>query len=67
MDIIDEVMVWSMLGIAVVLVLAWVTPTFIRLLAQGEEDPTTGQRRSVFDWGDRKPQTGEPSDDESPQ
>jgi hypothetical protein len=59
MDIIDEVMLWSSLGIAVVLVLAWVTPTFIRLLTQGEQDPTTGQHRSVFDWGDQKPQTKE--------
>jgi hypothetical protein len=61
MDIIEEVMVWSLLGIAVVLVLAWVTPAFIQLLTQGEEDPESGQRRSVIDWGDRK----SPSKDES--
>jgi hypothetical protein len=56
MDIIEEVMVWSLLGIAVVLVLAWVTPAFILLLTQGEEDPVSGEHRSVIDWGDKKPE-----------
>jgi hypothetical protein len=65
MDIIDEVMVWSLLGIAVVLVLAWVTPAFIRLLTQGEEDPVSGQHRSVIDWGDRKPHIKDGSTEES--
>jgi hypothetical protein len=65
MDIIDEVMVWSILGIAVVLVLAWVTPAFILLLTQGEEDPESGQHRSVIDWGDRKPERKEGSNSES--
>jgi hypothetical protein len=65
MDIIEEVMVWSLLGIAVVLVLAWVTPAFILLLTQGEEDPVSGEHRSVIDWGDSKSQTKSGSDRES--
>jgi Zn-dependent protease len=57
MDIVDEAVVWGLLGIAMVLVLVWVVPAFIRLLTQGEMDSASGQRKSVFDWGDQKPST----------
>jgi hypothetical protein len=67
MDIVDEIIVWSLLGILVVVVLVWVTPTFVRLLAQGEVDPESGEQKSVIDWGDKKPESGDEENEEKPE
>jgi hypothetical protein len=51
----------------VVVVLVWVTPTFVRLLAQGEVDPESGEQKSVIDWGDKKPESGDEENEEKPE
>jgi hypothetical protein len=66
MDIVDEIIVWSLLGIVVVVVLVWVTPTFVRLLTQGEVDPTSGEQKPVIDWGDKRPEPGDEKRRKSP-
>jgi hypothetical protein len=65
MDIVDEVIVWSLLGIVVIVVLIWVTPTFVRLLTQGEVDPASGEQKPVFDWGDNKSEEGNTNEEKS--
>jgi hypothetical protein len=65
MNIVDEVIVWSLLGIVVIVVLIWVTPTFVRLLTQGEVDPASGEQKQVFDWGDKKSQKGNTNEEKS--